>query len=270
MVRKENIETASTDTSITPASTVNSYHDRTVILTQNYQPEPVSSYLISLDISNTLQNANTLSKIKYLRQKYYFKLFLMIIMPLTRSGAIYSPSRSSQKGYRCDYRRSQSVTEGQGAETSTRCLCGHLQSQPEGLQQFLAAQRVPDPCSSVEKLHEFLPECEQISGPSQHLQVTQWMAFIDGKEIDDAFNGIMKDKQPSTTQTSSKTSPNSQNQKLQCKKASSSSGKGKRQGTSQGYRIPKIHQDAMGNVFQMARAIMELQKREEAILKYQK
>ncbi|MBW0527991.1 hypothetical protein O181_067706 [Austropuccinia psidii MF-1] len=50
-------------------------------------------------------------------------------------------------------------------------------------------------------------------------------------------------------------------------------GKGKAPATkpySQGYRIPKIQQDAMENVFQMARTMMELQKKEEARLKYQK
>ncbi|MBW0591620.1 hypothetical protein O181_131335, partial [Austropuccinia psidii MF-1] len=39
---------------------------------------------------------------------------------------------------------------------------------------------------------------------------------------------------------------------------------------SQGYRIPKIRQDAMENVIQMARTMMELQKKEEARIKYQK
>ncbi|MBW0514584.1 hypothetical protein O181_054299 [Austropuccinia psidii MF-1] len=34
----------------------------------------------------------------------------------------------------------------------------------------------------MEKLHLFLPDCEKIPGPSQHLQVTLWMASIDGKE----------------------------------------------------------------------------------------
>ncbi|MBW0572375.1 hypothetical protein O181_112090 [Austropuccinia psidii MF-1] len=137
-------------------------------------------------------------------------------MPSTRSGASYNPSRSSQKGHRCDYVRRQSATERQEsvydfqinklfhseadntvltsnrAETATRSLSGHLQSQPEGLQQFIAAQRVPDPFRSVEKLHEFLPECEKISVPSQHLQVTQWMASIDGKEEHDAFSSRME------------------------------------------------------------------------------
>ncbi|MBW0517078.1 hypothetical protein O181_056793 [Austropuccinia psidii MF-1] len=137
-------------------------------------------------------------------------------MPSTRSGASYKPSSSSQKGHRHDYGRSQSVTEGQGlvddlqinelchseadkaflpskrADTSTRSLSGHLQSQPEGLQQFIAAQRVPDPSRSVEKLHEFLPECEKTPGPSQNLKVTQWMTSIDRKEEHDALNSRMK------------------------------------------------------------------------------
>ncbi|MBW0588868.1 hypothetical protein O181_128583 [Austropuccinia psidii MF-1] len=91
-------------------------------------------------------------------------------MPSTRSGASCKPSSSYQKGHRHDYGRGQSDTEGQGsvedfhnnklsnseaddtilhskgAETATRSLSGHLQSQPEGLQQCTAAQRVPDPC----------------------------------------------------------------------------------------------------------------------------
>ncbi|MBW0583416.1 hypothetical protein O181_123131 [Austropuccinia psidii MF-1] len=100
-------------------------------------------------------------------------------MPSTRSGSSYNPSRSSQECHRRDYGRSQPVTEGQGSvyafqinkfchskadntvlpskrgDTTTRSLSGHLQSQPEGLKQCIAAQRVPDPCISVEKLHEF-------------------------------------------------------------------------------------------------------------------
>ncbi|MBW0584463.1 hypothetical protein O181_124178 [Austropuccinia psidii MF-1] len=39
---------------------------------------------------------------------------------------------------------------------------------------------------------------------------------------------------------------------------------------NQGYRIPNIHQDAMENVFQMARTMMELKNKEEARLRFQK
>ncbi|MBW0562475.1 hypothetical protein O181_102190 [Austropuccinia psidii MF-1] len=166
-------------------------------------------------------------------------------MPSSRSGARYSPSRSSQKGHRREFCRSQSVTEGQGfveadhtvlpskrADSATRSLSGHLQSQPEGLQQCIEAQRVPDPYRSVEKLHEFLPDYEQGSGPSQHLKITQWMESIDGKEENDAFNSQMEEKKPSIPQASAKNSPNSQQQEFQREKAAKSSKHGERQGTS--------------------------------------
>ncbi|MBW0561471.1 hypothetical protein O181_101186 [Austropuccinia psidii MF-1] len=118
-------------------------------------------------------------------------------MPSTRSGGSYKLSSSSQKGHRRDYGRNQSDTEGQGSvkdfqnnelfnskaddtispsqrtDTATRSLSGHLQSKPEGLKQCTATQRVPDPCRSVEKLNELIPDCKKIPGSSQHLQVTK-------------------------------------------------------------------------------------------------
>ncbi|MBW0585043.1 hypothetical protein O181_124758 [Austropuccinia psidii MF-1] len=85
---------------------------------------------------------------------------------------------------------------------------------------------------SVEKLHEFLPYCEKFPGKSQHLQVTQWMASIDGKEEHGALNSRMEEKQPSTTQASAKNRPSGQKQKFQHEKASTSLEKGQRKGTS--------------------------------------
>ncbi|MBW0550234.1 hypothetical protein O181_089949 [Austropuccinia psidii MF-1] len=190
-------------------------------------------------------------------------------MPSTRSGASYNPSGSSQKGHRRDYGRMQSVTEGQGsvydsqnnkvvhseadntvlpsnrANPMTRNLSGYMQSQPEALQQCIAAQIVTDPCRSVERLHEFLPDCEKIPGPSQHFQVTQWMESIDGKGKHDALNSRMEAKQPSSTQASAKNSPSSQQQQIQCEKAATSSEQGQRQGTSHkslqpGLENPKV------------------------------
>ncbi|MBW0493498.1 hypothetical protein O181_033213 [Austropuccinia psidii MF-1] len=81
----------------------------------------------------------------------------------------------------CHCEAYNTVSPSNRAETATRSLFGYIQSQPEGLQQFIAAQRVPDPCRSVEKRHEFLPDFEKFSSAAQHLQVTQWMASIDGK-----------------------------------------------------------------------------------------
>ncbi|MBW0592703.1 hypothetical protein O181_132418 [Austropuccinia psidii MF-1] len=133
-------------------------------------------------------------------------------MPLTRSGASCNPSSSSQKVYR--------------SETATRSLSAHIQSQPEGLQPCIAAQRVPDPCIYVEKLDVFLPECEETPGTYHHLQVTQW------KEKHDAFNRRMEEKQPYTTQAISKNSSSTQKQKFKLEKAATSSEKGQRQSTS--------------------------------------
>ncbi|MBW0528594.1 hypothetical protein O181_068309 [Austropuccinia psidii MF-1] len=250
------MKTASTVTRIIPASTVNSEHNSTAIIAQNNQPELISSELINLDISNTLQKSKHLANSKSFDLKLIFLRFLIINVPSTRPGARYNPSSSSQRGHRCDYGRSQSVTEGQGsvnalqinklchsesdntilppktAYTATRSLSGHLKIQPEGLQQCIAAQRVPDPCRSVEKLHEFLCDCEKIRGPSQNLQVTQWMASIYGKEEHDPFNSRMEEKQSSTTKVSAKNSPNSRKQQFQCEKTATSSKQGQRQGTS--------------------------------------
>ncbi|MBW0590117.1 hypothetical protein O181_129832 [Austropuccinia psidii MF-1] len=214
-------------------------------------------------------------------------------MPSTRSGASYKPSSSSQKGHRRDYGRSQSDTEVQGsvktfhsnklsnseaddtilpskrADTATRILSGHLQSQPEGLQQCTAAQRVPDPFISVEKLHELIPDCKKVPGSSQHLQVTPWMASIDGKEEYGALNSIMEEKQPSTIKASAQTSPIGQQQQFQREKAATSSKQEQREGTSPKALQPGIP-DSMENVFQMARTMIELQKKEEARLIFQK
>ncbi|MBW0578195.1 hypothetical protein O181_117910 [Austropuccinia psidii MF-1] len=95
------------------------------------------------------------------------------------------------------------------------------------------------------------------------------MASIDGKEEYDAFNSRMEKEQPTTTKASAKTSPSGQKQKFQREKAATSSKQGKREGTSPKALQPGL-QDAMENVFQMARTMMELQKKEEARLRFQK
>ncbi|MBW0527836.1 hypothetical protein O181_067551, partial [Austropuccinia psidii MF-1] len=172
VVREENTETASTVTSIILASTVNSDHNSTVIITHNNQPEPIFSELINLEIGNTLQKAKSLEN--------------------TTEGQ--GSVDDFQINKLCHSEADNTVLPSNRAETTTRSLGGHLQSQAEGLQQCIAAQRVPDPCRSVKKLYEFLPDCEKIPQPSQHLQVTQWMASIDVKEEHDAFNSRMEEK----------------------------------------------------------------------------
>ncbi|MBW0508770.1 hypothetical protein O181_048485, partial [Austropuccinia psidii MF-1] len=115
------------------------------------------------------------------------------------------------------------------AEISTRSLSGHIQSQPQGSKQSIAAERVQDPCRSVEKLHKFLPDCEKIPGTSQHIKVTQWMAFIDGKEEHDAFNSRMEGKNPLPPKKVPKTAPvaRSRNSNVKKKPQAQNKGKGK-------------------------------------------
>ncbi|MBW0577427.1 hypothetical protein O181_117142 [Austropuccinia psidii MF-1] len=158
-------------------------------------------------------------------------------MPSTRSGASYNPSSSSQKGHSD---ADNTILPSKRADTTTRSLSGHIQSQPQSLQQCTAVQGVPDPGRSVEKLHEFLPDCEKAPGPSQYLQISQWMASIDGKEKHDALDTRMEEKQPSTTQTSVKNSPSGQQKQFQREKAATSSKQGQREGTSPKALQPSI------------------------------
>ncbi|MBW0516488.1 hypothetical protein O181_056203 [Austropuccinia psidii MF-1] len=166
-------------------------------------------------------------------------------MPSTRSGASYNSSRSPQKGYRYDYERIQSVLEGKGADSSTRSLSEHIQSKPEGIQQFNSTQIVSNPDRPLEKLNELLPSSEWSKNnppPPKHV--------------------------PKPTPVSRRSNSNVKRQPQAEEK-----GKAKEPATisySQGYRIPKIQLDAMENLFQMARTMMEMKKREEARLKYKK
>ena len=72
VVRQENIETASTVTSIIPARTVNSDHNSTIIVTQDIQPQPIFSELVSLEISNTLQKAKDSANSEFFDVKLLF------------------------------------------------------------------------------------------------------------------------------------------------------------------------------------------------------
>ncbi|MBW0581706.1 hypothetical protein O181_121421 [Austropuccinia psidii MF-1] len=136
-------------------------------------------------------------------------------MPSTRSGASYDPSSTSQKGHRRDYGRRQSVTEGQG---------------------------LPDPCRSVEKLHELLPDFEKIPGPSQHLQVTQWLVSIDRKKNMMLLKAEWRENNPAPHKQVPKTAPvaSSSNSNMKRQPQAQNKGKGKALATkpySQGYRM---------------------------------
>ncbi|MBW0518443.1 hypothetical protein O181_058158 [Austropuccinia psidii MF-1] len=101
------------------------------------------------------------------------------------------------------------------------------------------------------------------------------MASIDGKEKEVAFNSRMQERKPSPPKQVPKTAPVARSSNPNLKKQPQDQNKGKRKAPatnsySQGYLIANIQQDAMENIFQMARTMMELQKKEEERLKYQK
>ncbi|MBW0591434.1 hypothetical protein O181_131149 [Austropuccinia psidii MF-1] len=129
-------------------------------------------------------------------------------MPSTRSGSSYSPSSSPPKAHRRDYGRSQSAKERQGSvvdfqidklchseadntvlpsnipDTTTRSLSGHIKCQPEGLQQCSAATRVPDPCISVEKLHEsYLTVRKFLGHPNTRKLINGWHPLMERKNM---------------------------------------------------------------------------------------
>ncbi|MBW0589430.1 hypothetical protein O181_129145 [Austropuccinia psidii MF-1] len=197
MVRQENIETASTVTSIIPASTLNSDHNSTTIKPQNNQQEPISPELINLDISNTLQKAKNLAN--------------------NQEPAI-TPQEAPKK------------------------VIDMIMAEANQLQKD-KAQRVPDDCMSLEKQHEFLPVCERIPWPYQHLQFAQWMASIYGKEEHDAFEKRMEEKNSPPPKEVPKTGPVARSSNSNVKKQAQvqNKGRGKAPATkpySQGYRMP--------------------------------
>ncbi|MBW0491428.1 hypothetical protein O181_031143 [Austropuccinia psidii MF-1] len=95
------------------------------------------------------------------------------------------------------------------------------------------------------------------------------MASIEGKYKNDAFNSRMKEKQPTSTKKVPKQTPVASRSHSNVKKQPKSQEKGKGKATARkpyswGYRIPNIHQDAMENVFQIARTMLVMKKIDEA------
>ncbi|MBW0576860.1 hypothetical protein O181_116575 [Austropuccinia psidii MF-1] len=89
------------------------------------------------------------------------------------------------------------------------------------------------------------------------------------------FTEEWRKKNPPPPKQVPKTAPvdSSSNSNMKKQPQAQNKGKGKApaiKSYSQGYRIPRIQQNAMENKFQMARTMMELPKKEGARLKYQK
>ncbi|MBW0589508.1 hypothetical protein O181_129223, partial [Austropuccinia psidii MF-1] len=118
---------------------------------------------------------------------------------------------------------------------------------PEGLQQCTAAQRVPDPCRSVENLHEFLPDCEKVPGPSHTFKLLNgWHPLLEKKNMM-LLTAEWRKNNTSPPKTSAKTASVARSRNSNAKKQpqAQNKGKGKEPATkpySHGYRMPwKIH-----------------------------
>ncbi|MBW0577336.1 hypothetical protein O181_117051 [Austropuccinia psidii MF-1] len=101
------------------------------------------------------------------------------------------------------------------------------------------------------------------------------MASIDEKEEHAAFNSRMEEKNPPPPNQVAKTAPVARRRNSNIKQQPQAQNKGKCKAPAtkpynQGYRIPKIQKVALENVSQMSRTLMEVQKKEEVRLKYQK
>ncbi|MBW0570864.1 hypothetical protein O181_110579 [Austropuccinia psidii MF-1] len=101
------------------------------------------------------------------------------------------------------------------------------------------------------------------------------MESIDGKENMMLLTAEWRKNNPPPPKHVPKTAPiaSSSNSNVKKHPQAQKNGKGKGPATEsyrKGYRIPKIQKDAMENVLQIVRTIMELQKKEEARIKYQK
>ncbi|MBW0560412.1 hypothetical protein O181_100127 [Austropuccinia psidii MF-1] len=147
-------------------------------------------------------------------------------MPSTRSGASYNSQAAPKKLVDMIMAEANQLQKDE-VYTTTRSLSGHIQSQPEGLQQCIAAQRVPDPCRSVEELHEFLPDCEKIPGPYQHFQVTQLMAPLMEKKNMILLTAEWRKNNPTPPKQVPKTGPVGGSRKSNMKKQPKAQKKGK-------------------------------------------
>ncbi|MBW0554385.1 hypothetical protein O181_094100 [Austropuccinia psidii MF-1] len=204
-------------------------------------------------------------------------------MPSTRSGASYNPSSSSQKDHKCDYDRSQSVTEEQGSADDLQInkLC-----HSEADNTILPSNRSDTATRSQHKEYQILadiwknfmnsyPTVRKFLGhPNTSKLLNGWHPLIAKKNMM-ILKAEWRKNNPPPPKKVPKTAPvaSSSNSSVKGKPQAQNKGKGKAPATktySQGYRIPKAQQEAMKNVFQMSRTMMQLQKKEEARLKYQK
>ncbi|MBW0572273.1 hypothetical protein O181_111988, partial [Austropuccinia psidii MF-1] len=266
IIKQENIVTSSTVASIIPASTLNSDHNSTIIIVQNNQPEQISFELINLDISNTLQRtknlannqeqaitpqealkevidvmkaeANQLKKNKghLMTSKLIDYVILKMIILFYLQTELTPPQEASVEIYKAiqkDYNNALQHKEYQIlADLWKNCMNSYLT-----VRKFLGH---PNTCKLLNGWHPLMEKKNMI------LLTAEW-----------------RKNHPPPPKQMPKTAPvsRSRNSSVKEQPQAQNKGKGKTPATkpySQGYRIPNIQQDAMENVFKMARTMMKL------------
>ncbi|MBW0587366.1 hypothetical protein O181_127081, partial [Austropuccinia psidii MF-1] len=229
LVKQENIETSSTATSIIPASTANSDYNSTVIISQTNQPEPISSELINLDISNTLQKTKNLAN----NQE----------QAITPQGApkkvidvIMAEANQLQKGKELTLPQEASVDIYKASQKAYNNALQHKEYQISA-----------DLCKNC--LNSYLTVRIFLGHPSTCKLLNGWNPLMGKKNMILSMAEWRKNNPPPPKQVP-KTAPvaRSSNSKVKKQPQAQNKGKGNALATkpySQGYRIPKIQQDAM-------------------------
>ncbi|MBW0584816.1 hypothetical protein O181_124531, partial [Austropuccinia psidii MF-1] len=254
VVRQENIETASTVTSIIPASTVISDHNSTVIITQNNQQEPISSELINLDISNTLQKAKNLAN--------------------NQEQAI-SPQAAPKKVIdmiMAEANQIQKDKELKPPQEAAVDIYKASQKAYNNALQHKEYQILADMWKSC--MNSYLTVRKFLGHPNTFKLLNGWHSLMERKNMTLLTAEWRKNNPPPQKQVP-RPAPvaSSSNSNMKKQPQAQNKAKGKAPAPkpySQGYMIPKIQKDAMENVFQISITMMELQKKEEARLRFQK
>ncbi|MBW0479238.1 hypothetical protein O181_018953 [Austropuccinia psidii MF-1] len=243
VLRQENIETSSTVTSIIAASTVNSEHNSTVIITQNNHPEPIYSELINLDISNTLQkNKEQVLTPQAAPKKLTNYAILKLIILFHLQTELKPPQEALVKIYKASQKAYDNALKHKEYQILSdlwkNCLNYYLT-----VRKFLGH---PNTCKLPNGWHPLMEK------KNMTLLTAEWR----------------KNNPPPPKQVP-KIVPEARSSNSSIKKQPQAQNKGKgkapaKKPYSQGYRIPKIQQDAMENGFQMARIMMEVRKKEKA------
>ncbi|MBW0532184.1 hypothetical protein O181_071899 [Austropuccinia psidii MF-1] len=299
MVRQETIETAPTVTSIIPASTVNSDHNSTAIITQNNELEPISSELINLDISNTLQKAKNLANSKFFDVKILFlNLFNHKICLQPDQEPAISPQAAPKKVIDMIMAEANQLQKDKHQLLTSKLMnyvilnliiLFYLQTELKPPQEasvdiYKASQKAYNNEFQHKKyqiladlwkncMDSYLTVIKFLGHPNTCKLLNGWHPLMERKNMMLSTEEWRKNNPPPPKQVPKTAPVASSNSNIQKQPQAQNKGRGKAPATkpySQGYRIPKIQQYAMENVFQMARKMIELQKKEEARLKYDK